>query len=123
MICGRCGHKIEDSTAVCLRCRLAFPESSVAARRVRLPRKRTMVIRRLLMAAFIGGTAMVLVSKFLLKADMIAMIFTGASGAIGGAAIAFIPKWVLQAYYRMQLANSQHRFDSHLQRAVERYEK
>ena len=123
MICGRCGHKIEDSSAVCMRCRLAFPENISSVRKVKLPPRRSRIVKRVIIGGAAFGIGLTAVGLFVLKTDLISTLIMSVSGSASGAALAFLPKWTLGAYYRMRLNQAQRAFDHRLESVTRRYEK
>ncbi|HEY3298898.1 MAG TPA: tetratricopeptide repeat protein, partial [Armatimonadota bacterium] len=123
MICGRCGHKIEDTAALCMRCRIAFTESISSVHKIKLPPRRSLLKRRIAIIGTIVGLASVALAKYVTKSDWPAVAFSGAVGFAAGAAIAVLPKLTLGAYYRWRLNRARRAFENRLDRVTRRYEK
>lgn len=113
MICGRCGHKIDDRHTVCLRCRLAFPKSSVSAKGTDEP-----IISggraHILAGALAFAAILAMVARLLAHADWAGtgvLAFIGA--VLGGTAMGThgsLKQWIQRIRCRYQLNRIERRF-------------
>jgi tetratricopeptide (TPR) repeat protein len=129
MICGRCGHKIEEGHTVCLRCRLAFPKSSIYAKGADDP-----VVSggrlHILVGALVLAVILAAVARFLARADWAGTGVLAVVGALVGGAAAgthgVLSQWGRSVRCRYQLSRIEHRFnskiDSIIKQAGERLE-
>lgn len=122
MICGRCGHKLTEESSICTRCRIAFPTRKKELT-IRPVSQYAVLYRRMLIWGSCLALLLALVGEFVIGAMWQYVLLLAVGGAVGGVALALLPKLVLMTYFKLKLTAAKGRFSACIEKVTAFYGK